>query len=353
MYVEELSNEKEWEDFVTSAKAGTFYHSLKWKEVLQKSFPHRPFYLIIKNTDGRLVGISPGFIVDEFHNKIYYSTPYSDYGGPAIATGYIHQASFALLDFLKNPSSGGLAYAKFRITEKTLVNSLASPIGSTESIMGVMEIDLEATSTQFIWDHVFSGRRRKKFKQEERRGIQIREAQTRSDLRTFYELYSENMTYIGAHPFPYRFMENIWDILSPSHVRIWIMENREPFASKLFFKYGQKIFSAYFGLDRDRCPSGSDSYCYMTWAEMKRAEEEGFTQVSLGSTPSNPDDLYFVKKSSMGSSFHPQTVVWHPMSPFGRVLVRSRSKAALAWKTVRASLPTPLKTTLERKLAHL
>ena len=113
MRIEEMSSEREWETFVCSSDAGTFYHSLKWKEVIEKSFPHRALYLIIKDSNGTIVGICPGFILNSMHVKIFHSTPYSDYGGPVIASHCIKQASLSLQSFLQKFSSNiDIAYAK-------------------------------------------------------------------------------------------------------------------------------------------------------------------------------------------------------------------------------------------------
>jgi hypothetical protein len=253
MRVEELNNAKEWEKFVCSSDAGTFYHSLKWKEVIERSFAHRALYLVARSTDGRLVGVLPGFITQSFCIAIYDSIPYSDYGGPIIDPLYSPHASLAMLGFLRDLSlSRALAYARLRVTSKSLVGLLRSQGVYAESTMGAMEIDLAKTPSKLIWDNVFSSSRRKKFRQMERRGFQVREAHTKSDLRIFYNLYLKNMTYLDAHPYPFSFMEAVWDKLFPSFIRIRILENRKPLAAKLFFRLARKSFSAYVGIDRKR-----------------------------------------------------------------------------------------------------
>ena len=64
MYVEELKDKREWETFLKASSEGTFFHSLKWKEVIEKSFDYSPLYLTVRDPDGRIVGICPGFFVD-------------------------------------------------------------------------------------------------------------------------------------------------------------------------------------------------------------------------------------------------------------------------------------------------
>jgi len=63
MFVEELKDKTEWKTFLQSSPEATFFHSLKWKEVIQKSFPHSALYLTIRDVNGMIVGVCPGFIL--------------------------------------------------------------------------------------------------------------------------------------------------------------------------------------------------------------------------------------------------------------------------------------------------
>lgn len=357
MYVEELTNANEWEDFVKSVPSGTFYYSLKWKQVIQKSFAYDPLYLVVRDARDKMVGVCPGFITKSFGTKIYDSTPLSDYGGPAIEASHLSEASFAIMNFLRNLSnSKGVRYSRFRVTEKSLGTHLKWNLCYTESCIGVMEVDLIKTPPAFIWNTIFSGRRRNLFRKMERKGFQVREAQTRADLRVFYNLYLGNMMRIGRHPLPYSFMESVWNALFPSHVRIWILEGEKPIGSALFFKHSQKTFGAYIGINRAESRAQAlrvKVADYITWAEIKKAEEEGFKCVSLGSTPSVPDHKYFVQKSSLGCVFIPQMILRSPLCLSGRILTQLRSPSVNAWKAIRSSLPSRLVRIIEGELDGL
>jgi len=349
MYVEELKDEREWETFVQASPEGTFYHSLKWKEVIQESFPYSALYLTIKDENGTVVGICPGFILNSMHMKIYHSTPYSDYGGPVIAKHCIKQASLSLRSFLQTfCSNKDIVCGKFCFTDDKLAQSFKSPLGCVETTKGTIEIDLNATPSDFIWNKVFSKNRRRKIKLIEREGFQAQEAKTKSDLRDFYNLYAENMKHIGTSPYPYEFIENMWNILYPDNLRIWLLENDKRIGGDLFFKYGQRSYAAYVGLDRKQ--RVHEVINYLVWKEIEKAEEEGLRYASLGSTPSNPKNPYYLQKMSFGGSFNQQEIVWYPLNSVGRFLLLTRARTASAWKTIRNFLPTDFKRILESKL---
>ena len=351
MFVEKLKNNEEWEDFLQTSPEGTFYHSLKWKEVIQKSFRHSALYLTIRDKRGTLVGICPGFILSSMGIKIYHSTPYSDYGGP-VMTGYCaEQASLSLRSFLRSfCSNKGIAYAKICFIDDKLGRFFKSSLGYVETTKGIMEIDLKATPSDFIWKKVFSRHRRKKIRHVERDGFQAQEARTRSDLRDFYNLYYENMKYIGASPYPYEFIENMWSMLHPDNLRIWLVGKEVRIGGIAVFKDERRTYWAYVGINRNRRYSRYSVVPYLLWKEIKTAEEEGCAHISLGGTSSDPKNAHYLQKMSFGSSFCQQETVWYPSSSTGSILLQTRAKTVSAWKTFRHFLPTGFKRILEGKL---
>jgi predicted N-acyltransferase len=353
MFVEEMRSTREWEDFLNVTPGGTFYHYLKWKNVIQKSFGHSPLYLTMRSAGGELVGICPGFISNFTRLNVYDSVPYSDYGGPVIARRWAKQASLALLSFLQGfCSTKGIAYAKIRLMDNELVQSFQRSAVSYDLSSGVVEIDLKATPSNFIWNKILSARTRKKIRLVERDGFQAQEARTKSDLRDFYSLYYKNMKYIGAYPHNYQFINNVWDALYPENLRIWIAENRRRIGGMTVFKDRKRTYCSYVGIDREY--SGQYSVVpYLLWKEVKKAEEEGCTCVSLGSTSSDPKHPSHIQKTGFGGLFHQQKTVWFPFGSTGLVLIQSRAKALSAWKSIRDFLPDGIESFLNDRLSRL
>ena len=91
MLVKEMSSENEWTAYLESTPAKTFYHSLKWKEVIEKSFRYTPLYMTARNANGLIVGVCPGFVSKSQHIGGYCSMPHSECGGPLVAEDYAKQ----------------------------------------------------------------------------------------------------------------------------------------------------------------------------------------------------------------------------------------------------------------------
>jgi hypothetical protein len=353
MFVEEMKNPKEWEDFVEVTPGGTFYHNLKWKEVIQRSFNHSPLYLAVMGTGGRLLGICPGFILNVVHLNAYCSMPYSDYGGPVISSHFTKQASRALLSFLQSFClDKGIAYSKICLMDNDLARCFESSASSVDSDGGVIEIDLEATPPDFIWNKLFSASTRRRIRLVERGGFQAQEARTKSDLRDFYFLYYKNMKYIGGSPHNYEFMNNLWEILYPENLRIWIVGNRRRIGGITVFTSGRGSYWAYAGIDREY--AGKYSIIpYLLWKEITKAKEEGRRYLSLGSTSSDPGNPNHLQKIGLGGIFYQQRTMWYPIGSTGRIMIRSRTRAVSAWKAIRGFLPNSIESFLENRLSKL
>lgn len=353
MFVEELKNTKEWEDFLKVTLGGTFYHSIKWRNVIERSFSHPAIYLVVRDTNGAVVGVCPGFVLKSGPLKTYVSMPHSDYGGPVIDKSHIQKASLSLRSFIKRfCSDRGIAYAKILFTGDQLGRFFNSPLGYVDTNTCTMKIDLKTTPSNFIWNKVFSGKRRRNIRHVERDGFQAQEARSRSDLRDFYNLYYINMKHIGSSPYPYEFMESMWSILYPKNLRIWLVEKEKRIGGIAVFKDGRRVYLVYAGIDRKQGSSQYSIVPYLVWKEIKTAEEEGYRYVSLGATPSDPKNRYYLQKMSFGSSFYQQEIVWYPFSSTGRILLQTRAKTVLAWKTLRKFLPIDFKRIIESKLSR-
>lgn len=77
----EKQDESRWDQFVKENDASTFFHQIGWKNVVEKTYGHKPFYLFAEE-NGKVTGILPLFLVDSLiFGKRLISVPYSPYGG--------------------------------------------------------------------------------------------------------------------------------------------------------------------------------------------------------------------------------------------------------------------------------
>lgn len=70
-----------WDQFVESCSEGTFFHRAGWKEVIERAFGHRTFFLYAER-DGVMTGVLPlGQVKSRLFGNALISSPFCVYGG--------------------------------------------------------------------------------------------------------------------------------------------------------------------------------------------------------------------------------------------------------------------------------
>jgi serine/alanine adding enzyme len=74
-------DEKAWDEYVHNSNTSTFYHQIGWRNVVEKTYKHKPVYLIAKE-EGEIKGVLPLFLMKSmFFCKKPISVPFAPYGG--------------------------------------------------------------------------------------------------------------------------------------------------------------------------------------------------------------------------------------------------------------------------------
>ena len=83
MEISELQKEEEkaWDSYVYNSNSSTFYHQIGWRNAVQKTYKHKPVYLVAKE-GGEIRGILPMFLMRSvIFGKKLVSVPFAPYGG--------------------------------------------------------------------------------------------------------------------------------------------------------------------------------------------------------------------------------------------------------------------------------
>jgi hypothetical protein len=357
MFVEEMKSAKEWEDFVEVTPGGTFYHSIEWKKVIEKSFPHITMYLTIRNENGRLMGICPTAILGSNNMRILSSLPYSDFGGPVIDRRCIKDGSLSLQAFMaKLAQEKRISIAKICFPKDGSQDYFKSKGCYVNGNTGVVNLDLKTSPPSFIWEKIFRKKHRKKINRLKKDGFQIREASSRSDLKSFFSLYCQNMKHIGARAHSSVFFDNVWKLLYPTNFNILFAEGRETVGGLASFKYNQTIYLTFLGINRRLISSLEHAYNvapFLYWGALEWAQENNFRYVCFGSTPAHPksenERVNLAQKVMFGGALLQQETVFIPFDTYALAFLLFGAKALKVWKVVRTALPQTLRNTMENR----
>src|SRR5437660_6415786 len=73
--------EAEWQAYVESAPRASLYHALAWRDVLQRAFGHRSWYLMAQD-DAKTRGVLPLVeMKSSLFGHFFVSLPFLDYAG--------------------------------------------------------------------------------------------------------------------------------------------------------------------------------------------------------------------------------------------------------------------------------
>lgn len=306
MIVEPLEDEIEWENFVADSPDGTFFHTIKWKNVLERSFPYQSSYLCIRDSSGQLVGVCPFFITKKMWPfKVLDSLPDSDLGGPLFKEEYKKEAAKALVNYLIGFGvNKRITYTKMRLSDLEACGYLRTNDSKIDDHGGTMMLDLNEKPVDFIWDNVFEHKQRKYINRFERDGFKTNNSTDLYNLKIFYNLYCSNWGG-GLPPSNLKFLENVYNFLYPNDFSITLIEkDGRCIGAGINFIYDEKktLYMAGVALDKE-LSSRYKIYYKLRWETIKYAHKIGYRHVSLGPTSSDKSEIHHKIKSKFGARF--------------------------------------------------
>ena len=269
MTVEVLRTGERWDAYVTAAAPDRLYHLWVWREVIEETFGHRPYYLAAL-VDGNIRGVLPLiFIRSRIFGNALVSIPFFSYGGVLADNA---QASEELLAYAaKLGTELGVEHVELRQGDAcaTAWTGIASKV--------TMEVPLPATADEYFNSLSTSRRKRLRY---------ILKNQFRAEwgglesLATFYRIFATNMRNLGTPVYPREFFANQLRRM-PERIRVLTLhDGAQPVAAAFLTAHGATLelpWAASIPASRKK-----EAPMVMYWMIIQRAIEEGFRQVDLG-----------------------------------------------------------------------
>lgn len=212
----------EWEMYVKKHPCGTIYHLPQWKEVFEKSFPYRPFYLFARDETEKLCGIFPLFLIKSWltGNRLV-SLPFSYISGPVVNSSFILEA------FLEKTKKLCQELKCDYIETRVANNVEESKYSNLWHDKGFKECSqfytyLLSLSQGEVWRKLDSSIRRG-VKKAIKDGVTIRKGNFDGDLRCFYNLNLKNKGQLGVPGHPYYFLSNICERMN-DFIKLYLAE---------------------------------------------------------------------------------------------------------------------------------
>ena len=308
--IEDLTedNKNEWDNFNEIIKDGSFYHTNRWKQILEKSFNLKSHSFIVR-FKGEIVAICP--IYELMINKYrgLENLPETDYNSVIIKEEHINEIILkTILQKIENIAKlNKLDFSILHINYPKLLELSKNYDPLPYPTLGNMEVNIKIYPPKKLWAEVFSKKnnQRKYINRFEKDGFKIREIRSENDIKKFYEYYEKNLYFIKASPYSYNHFKNLLETFSSEDMRITLIEKDDIYAGGLLaFLYQPKktMYLRYLSLNRELSNKYHTPYP-LYWDAILKASELGFKIVSFGSTQKDPEYYNYRLKKKFGCKY--------------------------------------------------
>jgi FemAB-related protein (PEP-CTERM system-associated) len=278
-----VAEEHAWERYVSDHREGTLFHSLAWKQVVERAFQHKSHYFVaIQKDTGEIVGLLPLFeIKSMLFDHFLVSVPFGTIGGaladsPDIAKSLTkrsieltHQVGASYLELKNSQPLPDLATKSlyFNFSRPIFQNSEDNLLAIPRKSRAMVRKGIKAGLTREFGEHL---------------------------LEEFYQILATNYHRHGTPIFPKRFFKIF---LEEFRTQVLLMVVREPsgkgVAAVMSFFYADTIMPYFAGsLTEYRAWAPND---YMYWMLMEYGREHGYRVFDFGRSKADTGSYSFKK----------------------------------------------------------
>jgi len=333
--VQELRREdyEEWNEFVKAHKNATIFHTMEWKKVLEETFGYKPEYLVVKDSNGRTVGISPAFSVKALFRRVIVSQPFFEYGGPIVENGFVDAYKEILCFYRDKVENERTKYVEIRILSD-VENEHYDNTGFVKQFKAYdFYIDVKGKDFEKdIWHGLYTkkSRARNSVNKAIKSGVRVVEG---GDIDIYYELYIKTIAKLGSPPYPKTLFENLKKY-TKSSVRFTHAYLKEiPIAAMMSFPYNNRNLMVGLVSDENYQEYRANDLLYNE--QIEYATKNKFEIVDLGRTrPDSPYERYKRKwgatKVDLYSYVYPPSAS-EGVNPYKYYLIFSKITKKVPW----------------------
>jgi len=263
----EASDYQRWDDYVSASPDATFFHQAGWKEVIERSFGHKTYYLYAED-DGNITGIFPLVHINSllFGNTLV-SNAFCVYGG-IVAND---EQTYAELDKRACQLAEELGVDCLEIRNKVRF----SPERPIKELYVTFRKELDTDVEKNLLAIP------RKQRAMVRKGIDAGLVSVIDEnVDRLHQAYSESVRNLGTPVFSKKYFQTLKDVFADQCEVLTVERDGQTIASVMNFYFRDEVLPYYGGgtsLARD--VKGND---FMYWEVMRRAVEKGIRIFDYG-----------------------------------------------------------------------
>jgi lipid II:glycine glycyltransferase (peptidoglycan interpeptide bridge formation enzyme) len=226
--------EEAWDKFLYTCNDATIYHTPEWKRFLEKTFNYKSKYLFAKDESENIVGLLALFYVrSKLRGNELCTMPFS-YSSSCIGPESVKKD---LLD------EGINLYHKLNADRLEIRDKVNHDKFQFQNSFCAHTIELSANANE-VWQKISRGAR-SSTKKPIKNGLSVYSTKSLEDLKKFCELNCITKKKIGVPCHPWKFFENLFELMS-EHVILYVVKyNNEIIAGGVFEYFKDTVTFGY------------------------------------------------------------------------------------------------------------
>jgi CelD/BcsL family acetyltransferase involved in cellulose biosynthesis len=279
----------QWDDFVNSHAEGTPFHLSCWLKTIRDTYLYEPLLYVLKDKWARISGVFPAFLLKSMiKGSCLISLPFSDYCHPLFQS---EDGQHQVFSHILNEMSDKIRYMEIRgplpdasdfsshVSYKRHIIKLCSDFGEVKRNINKRTIQYSV-------------------RKAERKGVEIKENNSKEGLETFYRLNLLTRKKHGIPAQPKIFFRNLYEnIIDKGYGSIYIARWRsKAIAAGFFMRHNKTVYYKYNVSDPVFMKKYSPNHL-LTWRAIEQACRNGFHLFDFGRTAA--DNLGLIRYKEM------------------------------------------------------
>jgi serine/alanine adding enzyme len=280
IYKLEREEEKVWDEYVWNSYSSTFYHQIGWRNVVEKTYKHKPIYLIAKE-NGELRGVLPLFLIKSiFFGKKLVSVPFAPYGSVCADNKAIENALIEEAKRITEESSAD--YLELRTISE---NNIAGLISKSLYVTSILELDPDPA---VVWNDKLKRNKRKTIVKSEKRNLTLEWTDKTTE---FYNMYAHNMRELGSPVHSNKFFEYILSEFPDNSKVLTVSRDGDVLYAAFYLFYKDTVINSWSStLEEYRKFYPTD---FGIWNAIRYSCENGYRYYDLGRSQENSTNIEF------------------------------------------------------------
>ena len=320
----DATSKSAWDAYVEVAEGATFFHRAGWKEVLERAFGHKTYFLYTQQNN-KITGVLPlAYVRSLIFGKSMSSLPFCVYGGIVAdneeAEAALRQEACRLAD------EHGVDALEMRNISPSTADWPVKELYFTfkKEIDPDDDVNLKA----------IPNRQRAMIRKGIKEGLQ---SEWDDQLDRFYRVYAESVRNLGTPVFAKQYLRVVREVFGDDCSILMITHEGKDVAGVLNFYFRDEVLPYYGGSTSDsRTIKGVNHFMY--WELMRYSREQGYRVFDFGRSKAGTGPFSF--KKNFG--FEPQPLPYeyylvksdalpdlNPLNPKYAMMVNTWSKLPL------------------------